>query len=293
MKFSHYNLGYRFGGEIVVVKLSDNSVFVRLMDSVNFQLYKIVKKHKYYGGSVGSSSVRLQIPYAGNWHITFDVGSDTTPIQSSVRVFLQSSSPLNEASLLSVPSLIRAKDTKKDHDGEASPKLDVFILYASEDADDVSLPLVKALQQCELKVSVDRFGIKMGDVLRRRIDAGLANSRLALVIISKAFLEKGWTSAEMDCLVTKSATGEQVILPIWHNVSRQDMLNLSSLLASKLARSTYLHSVEDIASEIAEALNYNQIQEARKLTKVSETNIYKSQPLPAISHQSRFYEFSR
>jgi hypothetical protein len=293
MKFTHYNLGYRSGGEIVILKLSNNSVFVRLMDSVNFQFYQIVKKHKYYGGFFSSSTVRLQIPYAGNWHIAIDQGSETSPIQALVRVFPQSSSPLNEATLLSVPSLIRARDSEKDHNGVSVPKFDVFILHAFEDTEDVSLPLVKALQQCELKVSVDRFGIKMGEIFKRRINAGLANSRLALLIISKAFLEKGWTSAEMDSLVTKGATGEQVILPIWHNVSRQDMLNLSSLLASKLARSTYLHSIEDIASEIAEALNYNQIQEARKLTKVPVTDIYKDQPLPVISPQTRFYEFSK
>ena len=70
-------------------------------------------------------------------------------------------------------------------------------------------------------------------------------------MLSKAFFGKGWTRYELDGLVTRSVSGEQVLLPVWHNVSKQEVMEYSASLADKLARSTATHTVEEIAEEIA------------------------------------------
>jgi hypothetical protein len=43
-------------------------------------------------------------------------------------------------------------------------------------------------------------------------------------------------------------------LPIWHNISKQEVVAYSPSLADKVARSTATHTVEEIAKEIAELI---------------------------------------
>ncbi len=42
-----------------------------------------------------------------------------------------------------------------------------------------------------------------GDRLRRKIDTGLARSRLGVVVLSQSFLGKGWPNYALDGLVTE------------------------------------------------------------------------------------------
>jgi hypothetical protein len=139
-------------------------------------------------------------------------------------------------------------------DGEDERQYDVFICHASEDKDEVVRPLAHELRQAELAVWYDEFELRIGDSLRRKIDKGLANSRFGVVVLSKAFFGKGWAEYELDGLVTRSVTGEQVLLPVWHNVSKDEVRSYSPSLADKVARSTAMHTVEEIASEIAEVI---------------------------------------
>ena len=90
----------------------------------------------------------------------------------------------------------------------------------------------------------------IGDSLRRKIDRGLAKSRFGVVVLSPDFFQKGWTNYELDGLVTMSVTGEQVLLPVWHNVTKTEVIGYSPSLADKVARSTATHTVTEIASEI-------------------------------------------
>lgn len=131
---------------------------------------------------------------------------------------------------------------------------DVFISHASEDKQAVVRPLAAALVHEGLDVWYDEFELKIGDSLRRKIDQGLANSRVGLVVLSHSFIAKGWTNYELDGIVTRSVSGEQVLLPIWHNISKQEVIAFSPSLADKVARNTATHTVQEIAKEIAELI---------------------------------------
>ena len=96
-------------------------------------------------------------------------------------------------------------------------------------------PIAYALREFGLEVWFDEFELKIGDSLRREIDEGLARSRFGIVVLSRAFFDKGWPNYELDGLVTRTVTGEQVLLPIWHNVSKQDVMGYNPLLVDKLA----------------------------------------------------------
>jgi hypothetical protein len=138
--------------------------------------------------------------------------------------------------------------------GEHIREYDVFISHASEDKDQIVRPLAHALKNEGLTVWYDEFELKIGDSLRRKIDRGLANSRVGLVVLSQSFINKGWTNYELDGIVTRTITGEQLLLPIWHKLSKQEVIKFSPSLADKVARSTATHTVEEIANEIAELI---------------------------------------
>ncbi len=115
-------------------------------------------------------------------------------------------------------------------------------------------PLAHALQEGGLRVWYDEFELKIGDSLRRKIDKGLGASRFGVVVLSNHFFAKGWTNYELDGLVTKSISGDQIILPIWHNVSKQEVIKYSASLADKVARNTATQTPEEIAVEIVQVI---------------------------------------
>ena len=51
-----------------------------------------------------------------------------------------------------------------------------------------------------------------------------------------------------------SVNGEQRMLPIWHEVSRDEIAKQSPSLVDKIARNTALSTVAEIADEIAEVV---------------------------------------
>ena len=248
MKFTHYDLGYKRGGEIIEVTLQGSAANVRLMDSSNFNSYKSGRSHRYQGGLVNRSPFRVQVPRSGNWHITVDMAGLKGSTRSSIRQLPGTLPTAQEAPLESVPTLVRQRAIEAEETEQR--KFDVFISHASEDKDEVVRPLAHALQAGGLKVWYDEFELKIGDSLRRKIDIGLAKSRFGVIVFSKVFLTKGWTNYELDGLVTKSVNGEQVLLPIWHNITKKEIIEYSPSLADKLARSTSTHTVEEIAEEI-------------------------------------------
>lgn len=252
MDFIQYDLGQRKHGEIVEVTLSGNAANVRLMDSSNFYNYKNGRDHRYYGGLAKQSPVHLQIPSSGHWYVTIDMAGLRGNVRASARVLPSALPELREAPLSSVPSLVRHETPPALAD--STRQYDVFISHASEDKEEVVRPLANALKAEGLSVWYDEFELRIGDSLRRKIDLGLANSRVGLVVPSRSFISKGWTNYELDGIVTRTVTGEQILLPIWHDISKREVVDFSPSLADKVARSTATHTVEEIAEEIAELI---------------------------------------
>ena len=251
MKFIHNDLGNRKSGEIVEVTLSGSAANVRLMDSSNFSSYKNGRKHRYYGGLAKRSPVRLQIPHSGRWHVTVDMQGLRGNVRSSVRMLPNPLPPLQEMRLTDVPGLL---NNPPDDSPDSAKEYDVFISHASEDKDDIVRPMATALKDEGLVVWYDEFELRIGDSLRRKIDRGLAKSKVGLVVLSHSFIAKGWTNYELDGIVTRSVDGQQMLLPIWHNISKNEVVDYSPSLADKVARSTATHTIEEIASEIAELI---------------------------------------
>jgi len=112
---------------------------------------------------------------------------------------------------------------------------DVFVSHASEDKESFVRPLVDALRQSGLTVWYDEATLRVGDGLRRSIEKGLAKSQYGIVVISRAFLAKEWPQRELDGLVAKEEDGTKVVLPVWHDITAQEVRSRSPMLADRLA----------------------------------------------------------
>ena len=243
MNFTHYDLGYKQSGDVVEVVLQGSAANVRLMDGSNFNSYKSGRNHRYVGGLAKSSPVRLAVPSSGHWHVAVDMQGLRGQVRSSMRV-------IPGAALRPLP----AEDLAPTPEAPDGRTFDVFISHASEDKDEVVRPLANALRAAGLSVWYDEFEFRIGDSLRRKIDKGLSSSRFGIVVLTKAFFGRGWPEYELDGLVTRAVSGDQVLLPIWHGVTKQEVIGYSPSLADRLARNTATHTIEEIAAEIADVI---------------------------------------
>jgi len=250
MDFIHYDLKNLSRGEIVEVTL-DHVANVLLLDASNFNSYRNGRRHSYYGGQVKRSPHQMPVPRSGHWHVVIDLGGYSGKVRSDVKVL----PGLLPTATFQTPTLdsIAAAALESDDIPPDDRRFDVFISHATENKDDVVRPLAHALQAEGLNVWFDEFELRVGDSLRRKIDQGLANSRFGVVVVSRAFFAKNWTQYELDGLVTRemAGAGSQVILPIWHEISKDEIIRRSPSLADKLALRTSDSTIDEIAAEIA------------------------------------------
>lgn len=84
MNYLHYEFDLATG-DIVEVTL-DKQANVRLLDVTNYLQYCNGARHRYHGGLVKESPVRIRAPHAGHWHLVIDLGGYGGAVRASARV---------------------------------------------------------------------------------------------------------------------------------------------------------------------------------------------------------------
>lgn len=253
-----YDLGNVKRASTVVVTLN-NQANVQLMTRSEYGNYKSGRRYRYHGGRVTRSPFRITVPSNGHWMVVIDLGGYRGRVSAAVAVeppprgFL----PTARSAQDNPASQVAVRDAPDEpHSGMFGGQTwDVFISHASEDKASVARPLRDALTRLGVAVWLDEAQLRIGQSLRRKIDEGIRSSRFGVVVLSEAFFGKGWTNHELDGLVTRSVAGEQSLLPIWHDLTAEKVRHYSPSLADKVAMSTSDYSIEDIAEQIAEAVN--------------------------------------
>ncbi len=143
---------------------------------------------------------------------------------------------------------------------------DFFICHASEDKDSFARPLAARLKKEGFNIWFDEFTIKIGDRLRKNIDKGLTNSKYGIVILSHDFFKKDWPQTELDGLFSLEINNEKKILPIWHQVERDDILKFSPILADRYAVKTK-DGLDEIIKRLKELFPSNLSNEENKYSK--------------------------
>lgn len=148
----------------------------------------------------------------------------------------------------------------RSNDFVQSDFYDLFISHASEDKDEFVRPLATALIALGMRVWYDEFALTIGDSLRESIDLGLSKSAYGLVILSPSFLAKQWTNYEFNGLVSREMAGSKVILPIWHRITKEEVLRFSPTFVDKVALNSANFGIDEIAIEINTALRKKRAQ---------------------------------
>jgi len=85
MDYTIYDLGEKKKGEIVEVDLQGSAANLRLMDASNYQSFRNGGSHKYSGGLVKKSPIKLEISHTAHWYLTIDSQGLEGNVRSSVR----------------------------------------------------------------------------------------------------------------------------------------------------------------------------------------------------------------
>jgi hypothetical protein len=84
MNFLHADLQLS-EGDLVEVTL-DHAANVQLLDTANFEQYKLGKPYQYHGGYAKESPVQIAAPAPGSWHLVIDLGGGIGTVRASYRV---------------------------------------------------------------------------------------------------------------------------------------------------------------------------------------------------------------
>ena len=134
---------------------------------------------------------------------------------------------------------------------------DVFVSHAWEDKASFVDEFVEELRKLEIKVWYDTSELRWGDSMRQRIDEGLRTSKFGIVILSPYYIAEGkyWTKAELDALFQVESINGKTLLPIWHNLTKKQVMEFSPMIANKKAMTTASMTAQEIAEELAKLLS--------------------------------------
>lgn len=112
-----------------------------------------------------------------------------------------------------------------------------FISHDSRDKLAIARPIAIGLSKLMCPVWFDEFSLKVGDRLRESIEHGLQETRKCILILTPNFLgNSGWTKTEFNSIFTRELLEkEDVVLPVWHDVSPRDIYEYSPSLADRVA----------------------------------------------------------
>ena len=137
------------------------------------------------------------------------------------------------------------------HAGEPE-EYDVFVSHAFEDKEDFVDDLVAEMRKLDLKVWYDTDKLKWGDSMREKIDRGLSKSKYGVVVLSPNYIAeyKYWTKAELNGLFQVETINGKTLLPIWHNLTKKQVVEYSPIIADRKAMTTASMTAEEIANEL-------------------------------------------
>ncbi len=134
----------------------------------------------------------------------------------------------------------------------AQPDLrDAFLCHAWDDRKGPAKELHDLLEAAGVKVWFSEKDLGLGVPMMRAIDKGLANSRIGLVLVTPAMLERLPQESVADKELSALLAGNQLV-PIVHNTTYEALRNISPLLASRSGLDTSEDSMSVVVDKIAE-----------------------------------------
>lgn len=133
----------------------------------------------------------------------------------------------------------------------APDRRDVFLCHAWDDRGGAAKELHDLLQSRGVSVWFSEKDVALGTSLLREIDKGLANSRVGIVLVTPALLQRlqgeGIADKELSALLARD-----LLVPVVHGTTYEALRDVSPLLGSRSGLSTAENPMADVAAKLAE-----------------------------------------
>jgi hypothetical protein len=131
---------------------------------------------------------------------------------------------------------------------------DVFLCHAWDDRNGAAKELHDLLESQGVTVWFSEKDVVLGSSLMREIDKGLVKSRVGIVLVTPSFLKRvkgaGISEKELSALLARD-----LLVPILHNTTFDELRDVSPLLGSRSGLSTVEESMADIAAKLSELVS--------------------------------------
>lgn len=204
-----------------------------------------------YSGSYGTYSYpSYTTPYSSSGSSGGGGGSSGSGSGRSVKPRWSRAS----SSVLYTPTEVRTLTPVRENvEKRASvPDLrDIFLCHAWDDRKGAAKELHDLLESRGVSVWFSEKDVFLGSMLLREIDKGLAKSRIGIVLVTPALLNRlsgeGIADKELSALLARD-----LLVPIVHNTTYEELREVSPLLGSRSGLSTAEEPMPDVAAKLAE-----------------------------------------
>lgn len=122
--------------------------------------------------------------------------------------------------------MLRAQIEKLTEGKVAAAKYeyDVFVSHANDNKQAFVDSLSAELNRLGIKVWYDSSVLDWGDDWKAKIEEGLTKSRFGIVVLSPQFIDREWTTKELQRLLNRqNERHEKVVLPLLYNLTVEEM----------------------------------------------------------------------
>ena len=143
---------------------------------------------------------------------------------------------------------------------------DVFLCHAWPDRQTEAKDVYDLLIDQDVTVWFSEVTLRPGTDMRVAIDRGLVNSRIGIVLVTPAMLDKLRTDRSIASNELSALLRRNLLVPVMNGVTFEELDQVSPTLASRGGFSTAEESIEDIAVKIAELVGIIDGEEADELS---------------------------
>lgn len=129
---------------------------------------------------------------------------------------------------------------------------DVFLCHAWPDRQADAKDVYELLLEEEVSVWFSEVSLRPGTDMRVAIDRGLVSSRMGIVLVTPAMLDKLRTDRSIASNELSALLRRSLLVPVMHGVTFEELDQVTPTLASRGGFSTAEEPLEDIVVKIAE-----------------------------------------
>lgn len=128
----------------------------------------------------------------------------------------------------------------------------IFLSHASEDKEKIVEPLIECLKSGGISnIWYDKNEVEEGHSIIRKINEGLSNSKIGIIVLTPNFIGKHFTNWELECLLWLMIYNKIRLIPLMKNINREQIVEKYPLMNPLL----FKEILDDCDEELIQHIN--------------------------------------